>query len=229
MSLGHGAGNPGKNARAWAGPCCAEAERRRCSFVEKPYQRILTFWFGGSAEETKERASRWWKKDPAFDHQIRTEFEADLLRATRGELDSWLEEPESSVAFVVLLDQFSRNMYRDTPEAFAQDERALAATLRGMERGFEARLTPLQRYFFYMPLMHAEDRAIQRRSVETFEKLAQEKDTGFDGMLRGAADYARRHCEIVERFGRFPHRNNLLERTTTGDEAVFLLTPGSSF
>jgi uncharacterized protein (DUF924 family) len=199
------------------------------SAVEKHYERILRFWLGSSADESKERATRWWKKDPAFDQEIRTEFEADLLRATRGELDAWLEEPESSVAFVVLLDQFSRNMYRDTPEAFAQDERALAATLRGIERGFDARLSPLQRYFFYMPMMHAEDRAAQRRSVVTFEKLAQEKDTGFDGMLRGAADYAHRHRDIVERFGRFPHRNSILERTTTGDEAAFLLTPGSSF
>ena len=197
--------------------------------MENSFQRILSFWFGSSSEEAKERATRWWKKDPAFDQEIKAQFEPDLLRAMRGELDAWLEEPESSLAFVVLLDQFSRNMYRDTPEAFAQDERALAATLQGIERGFDAKLTPLQRYFFYMPMMHAENRAIQRRSVETFEKLAQEKDTGFDGMLRGAADYARRHRDIVERFGRFPHRNNILERTTTGDEAAFLLTPGSSF
>jgi uncharacterized protein (DUF924 family) len=197
--------------------------------VEKPFQRILTFWFGSSSDETKERATRWWKKDPAFDQEIRAEFESDLLRAMRGELDEWLEEPESSVAFVVLLDQFSRNMYRDTPEAYDQDERALAATLKGMERGFDAQLAPLQRYFFYMPLMHAENRAVQRRSVEMFERLAQEKDTGFDGMLRGAADYARSHRDIVERFGRFPHRNSILERTTTGEEAVFLLSPGSTF
>jgi uncharacterized protein (DUF924 family) len=197
--------------------------------VEKPYERILSFWFGASAEQTKERAARWWKKDPVFDQEIRTEFEADLQRATRGEHDAWLAEPRSSVAYVVLLDQFSRNMYRDTPEAFAQDERALAATLKGIDRGFDARLFPMHRYFFYMPMMHAEDRAVQRRSVETFEKLAQEKDTGFDGMLRGAADYARRHRDIVERFGRFPHRNNRLERTTTAEEAAFLLTPGSAF
>jgi uncharacterized protein (DUF924 family) len=197
--------------------------------VEKPFERILSFWFGSSADETKERATRWWKKDPAFDQRIRAEFEPDLVRAMRGELDTWLDEPESSVAFVVLLDQFSRNMYRDTPEAFAQDERALGATLKGMERRFDSRLSALYRYFFYMPMMHAEDRAIQRRSVETFEKLAQEKATGFDGMLRGAADYARRHRDIVERFGRFPHRNNVLERTTTAEEAAFLLTPGSSF
>jgi uncharacterized protein (DUF924 family) len=197
--------------------------------MTKAYERILTFWFGDSTADAKEHAARWWKKDPAFDQEIRATFEADLLRAARGELDGWLDDPESSVAFVVLLDQFSRNMYRDTAEAFAQDDRALSATLRGMERGFDARLLPLWRYFFYMPLMHAEDRAVQRRSVETFEKLAQEKDTGFDGMLRGGADYARRHREIVERFGRFPHRNWVLERTTTGDEAAFLVTPGSSF
>lgn len=197
--------------------------------MEKPYERILDFWFGASADETKERAARWWKKDPAFDQEIRAQFEPYLLSAVRGELNAWLEEPESSVAFVVLLDQFSRNMYRDTPEAFAQDERALGATLQGMERGFDARLSPLRRYFFYMPMMHAENRSIQQRSVQTFEKLAEEKDTGFDGMLRGAADYARRHRAIVERFGRFPHRNNILERTTTAEEAAFLLTPGSSF
>jgi uncharacterized protein (DUF924 family) len=197
--------------------------------VAKPYERILSFWFGDSPADAKERAARWWKKDPVFDQEIRAEFEADLLRATRGELDGWLDEPAGAVAYVILLDQFSRNMYRDTPQAFAQDERALRATLDGVERGVDALLPPLHRYFFYMPMMHAEDRAIQRRSVATFEKLAEEKDSGFDGMLRGAADYARRHCEIVERFGRFPHRNSILERTTTAEEAAFLLTPGSSF
>jgi uncharacterized protein (DUF924 family) len=197
--------------------------------LTKPYERILSFWFGDSDLEAKERAARWWKKDPAFDQEIRATFEDDRMRAARGELDGWFAEPDGAIAYIVLLDQFSRNMYRDTAEAFAQDERALAATLRGIERGFDVRLAPLRRYFFYMPMMHAEDRAIQRRSVAMFEKLAQEKDTGFDGMLQGAADYARRHCEIVERFGRFPHRNWILERTTTGEEAAFLLTPGSSF
>jgi uncharacterized protein (DUF924 family) len=197
--------------------------------VAKPYERILSFWFGDSPTETKERAARWWKKDPLFDQEIRAEFEADLLRATRGELDGWLDEPAGAVAYVVLLDQFSRNMYRDTPQAFEQDGRALSATLSGMDRGVDTLLPPVHRYFFYMPMMHAEDRAIQRRSVATFEQLAAEKDSGFDGMLRGAADFARRHCEIVERFGRFPHRNSILERTTTAEESAFLLTPGSSF
>jgi uncharacterized protein (DUF924 family) len=197
--------------------------------VEKPYERILSFWFGSSAQEAKERAARWWKKDPAFDQEIRALFEDDLAQAVRGKLDGWLEEPESLVAYVILLDQFSRNIYRGTPEAFAQDERALAATLRGIERGFDTRMPPLHRYFFYMPMMHAEDRTVQRQSVEKFDALARETGTGFDGMLGGAADYARRHRDIVERFGRFPHRNNLLERTTTADEAAFLLTPGSSF
>jgi len=197
--------------------------------VLKAYERILHFWFGESDTEAEEHAARWWKKDPAFDQEIRATFETELQRAARGELDAWQDEPDSAVALIVLLDQFSRNIYRDTPDAFAQDERALAVTLRGIERGLDARLAPLRRYFFYMPMMHAENRAIQRRSVEAFEKLAQEKSTTFEGMLRGAADYARRHCEIVERFGRFPHRNWILERTTTGEEAAFLLTPGSSF
>lgn len=197
--------------------------------MTKAYERILRFWFGETPAETKERAVRWWKKDPAFDQEIRVEFEGDLHKALRGEFDHWLEEPAGAVAYVILLDQFSRNMYRDKAEAFAQDERALTATLQGIERGLDTLLPPMHRYFFYMPLMHAEDRAIQHRSVETFEKLALEKDTGFDGMLRGAADYARKHQEIVERFGRFPHRNSILERTTTAEEAAFLLTPGSSF
>ena len=197
--------------------------------MTKPYERILRFWFGETPAETKERAARWWKKDPAFDQEIRAEFEGDLQKALRGEFDHWLEEPAGAVAYVILLDQFSRNMYRDTPQAFAQDERALTATLQGIERGLDTLLPPMHRYFFYMPLMHAEDRTIQDRSVETFERLAQEKDSGFDGMLRGAADFARKHREIVERFGRFPHRNSILERTTTAEEAAFLLTPGSSF
>jgi uncharacterized protein (DUF924 family) len=197
--------------------------------VPNPYERILHFWFGESDAEVEEHAARWWKKDPAFDQEVRAAFETDLQRAARGERDAWQDEPDSAVALVVLLDQFSRNMYRDTADAFAQDERALAVTLRGIDRGLDAKLAPVRRYFFYMPMMHAENRAIQRRSVEAFAKLAQEKDPRFEGMLRGAADYARRHCEIVERFGRFPHRNWILERTTTGEEAAFLLTPGSSF
>jgi uncharacterized protein (DUF924 family) len=129
--------------------------------VAKPYERILSFWFGDSPAETKERAARWWKKDPIFDQEVRAEFEADLLRATRGELDGWLDEPAGAVAYVVLLDQFSRNMYRDTPQAFEQDGRALSATLSGMDRGVDTLLPPVHRYFFYMPMMHAEDRAIQ--------------------------------------------------------------------
>jgi uncharacterized protein (DUF924 family) len=183
----------------------------------RAYERVLKFW--------SENIPNLWKKDPAFDDRIRREFGDDLQRAIRGELESWLITPRSCLAYVILLDQFSRNAFRGAPAAFAQDKCALGASLRAQELGYDRELTPTERWFLYMPMMHAEDRAIQERSVAEFARLANDAPESAGAAL----DYARQHQSIIERFGRFPHRNAVLGRESTPDEMAFLAQPGSSF
>lgn len=178
------------------------------------HDEILDWWFADS--------SRWFKKDPDNDRFIRERFGPRLEEASRGELDHWREDPDQCLALVILLDQFSRNVHRDTPMAFAQDERVQAIVLDGLARGYDRALPAKRRAFFYMPLMHAEDRALQARSVDLFAAL---KEEGVESFY----DYAVRHREIIDRFGRFPHRNALLGRPSTPEERSFLEKPGSSF
>src|SRR5690606_32287203 len=139
------------------------------------------------------------------------------------------ETPQGRLALIILLDQFPRNMYRETPQAFAFDAKARALTLEGLQAGDDQALRPIERVFFYLPLEHAEDLALQHRCVELFETLAaslpEETRKSFDGFT----DFARKHRVIVERFGRFPHRNAILGRESTDEEIAFLRTPGSSF
>ncbi len=179
--------------------------------METP-QAILDFWWGQAAD-------KWWVKDPGFDLEIKRRFEPTLDAAVRGELESWRAEPESCLAYILLLDQFSRNVYRDTPRSFAQDRAALAASLEGQRRGFDQKLSESQRAFFYMPMEHAENRKIQARSVAKFRSMGSQE----------YAEFAERHAEIIERFGRFPHRNKILGRKSTSAEEAFLQEPNSSF
>lgn len=204
---------------------------------------ILEFWFGPRDGDPLAPSARWFKRDEAFDEEIRRRFASDIERAMRGELDAWNSEDardgtetaaRSSLAFVVLLDQFSRNAFRDTPRAFAQDERALEASLAGQQTGRDNQLTWIERYFFYMPMMHAESREMQHRSVANFAHLASEASSAnapdaIVKVLRLAHDFAVRHAAIVEHYGRFPHRNAILSRTSTSEELEFLKQPGSGF
>jgi uncharacterized protein (DUF924 family) len=198
---------------------------------EKDVERseaILDFWFGSLDAEGNplpENMKRWWTKDPAFDARISREFGADLERAARGELDAWTDTARSRLALIILLDQFSRNVYRETLVAFANDPRALAVALEGIERGHDRELSPTGRNFMYMPLMHAEDREVQERCVETFTRAVEEAGD----LFRNGLDFAIRHRDIVARFGRFPHRNRILGRESTPEELEFLTQPGSSF
>lgn len=192
-------------------------------------EEILAFWFGEDPEHPMKDSSKWWKKDPAFDREIQQKFEADLKRATRGEYDHWKETPRPCMAFIILLDQFSRNIYRDTPNAFAQDPLSLEACLKGMEKGLDRELTPIQRPFFYMPMMHSEDMEVHRRSLQTYQQLAEEGPDDLKKTLEANYDYAGRHAKIIERFGRYPHRNAILGRESTAEEIEFLKEPGSSF
>jgi len=191
-------------------------------------ETVLQFWFGPLLPDgtvAKDKSARWWRKDPAFDELVRSEFSADIERAARGELDSWKATPRGRLALVILLDQFSRNVYRDTPGAFANDARALLLAQEGIELGHDRELGRNERAFAYMPLVHAEDAAIQERGVEAFARANEELGGPFELYL----EFAKRHRDIVLRFGRFPHRNAILGRQSTPEEVEFLKQPGSSF
>jgi uncharacterized protein (DUF924 family) len=185
---------------------------------------VLDFWFGapGSAVHGKSRRE-WFAKDPAFDEEIRRRFLALHASAALGECDRWAATPRELLALVIVLDQFSRNLYRDDPRAFAQDERALSAVKILVDKGWDAQLAPLERQFAYLPFEHAEDSGEQDRSVTLFASLESFEET------RGLTEWAEKHRVIVRRFGRFPHRNAALGRESTPEEAAFLLEPGSRF
>ena len=193
---------------------------------------ILHFWFGeldehGRADQATQ--ARWWSKDPALDAEIRREFGSTLAAITRGELDAWLAAPRSRLAYIVVLDQFSRNMFRGTAGMFASDPLALRAALTGIDAGMDKALRLDERATFYMPLMHCEELATQERCIALFVALANELSGSARASMLNRVGYAERHRDIVKKFGRFPHRNALLGRASTPDELDFLDGPGSSF
>ena len=195
---------------------------------------LLSFWFGPRAAaptlaEFEARTKFWFFKNVATDGQIRDQFAADVERASRGEHSALEATAQGRVALVLLLDQFPRNLYRGSARAFATDGEALRVVLEGLEKGVDRELAVPERFMFYMPLMHAEDRAIQERCVGLFRRLRAEAPPELDSELGNAVKFADRHREIIERFGRYPHRNAVLGRASTPEEEAFLLEPGSSF
>lgn len=187
-------------------------------------QEILDFWFGSEDEEGYgEFREAWFTKDREFDREIRERFEPVYEEAAGGGLDHWKSEARSCLALIIVLDQFPRNMYRGDARMYATDGEALAAARHAVEHAFDRELLPFQRLFVYLPFEHSENLEDQRLSVELFRGLAAEM--GSDDLLM----YSVRHMEIVERFGRFPHRNEILGRATTPEEAEFLEGPDSSF
>jgi uncharacterized protein (DUF924 family) len=193
---------------------------------------VLDFWLGPTGEDgdvDDTHRARWWKASREFDAEIRERFGALHEQACRGKLDSWKETPEGRVALIIVLDQFSRNLHRGDPRAFAQDARAAELTLEAIETGEDQQLSPFERVFLYMPLMHAEDRGRQQRGVECFTHLADQAPPSLQAALRSNLEFAERHRDIVAQFGRFPHRNAVLGRTSTPEEVAFLREPGSSF
>lgn len=185
---------------------------------------VLSFWFGREDDPGYgEFREAWFRKDEGFDREVRERFGPLYERAASGELDGWREDARSCLALVICLDQFPRNMFRGDGRTHATDAKAVDTANHAVERALDRELSPFQRMFVYMPFMHSESLEDQRRSVELFERLAEKP---------GAPDvtsYARGHMEIVERFGRFPHRNEILGRETTPEEAEFLKGPNSSF
>jgi len=188
------------------------------------FPEVLAFWFGPPDSPELGRPRKcWFEKSALFDAGIRSRFLRLYERAAAGELGAWQRTPLSALALAIVLDQFPRNMFRGEARAFASD--ALASRVaRGIAgSGFDALLRPVERWFAYLPFEHAEDLAAQRRSLALFGGLAQHTESA------GTLDYARRHYEIIARFGRFPHRNAILGRESTPEEIEFLKQPNSSF
>lgn len=202
---------------------------RQISEHEALQQTILDFWFGSNPEAPLQNAPKWFKKDAAFDEEIRQHFRRHIEAAGRGIYDNWRDSAKGSLAFIILTDQFPRNVYRGTPRAFAFDELALSASLDGQANDFDDQLGFVERWFFYMPMEHSEDLALQDRCVEQFEELAEQVPDELRDAFDGALDYAERHRDVIERFGRFPHRNEVLGRKSTPEEAEYLEQPGSGF
>ncbi|KQQ88363.1 DUF924 family protein [Massilia sp. Leaf139] len=190
-------------------------------------QDVLDFWFlpADHADYGKARPE-WFRKDSAFDAEIRNRFGSLIAQAVAGGLREWdLDEgAPGTLARILVLDQFTRNAHRETPEAFAGDSLALMAAQALVDSGADRALPPFQRAFVYMPYEHAEDARMQQCAVDLFARLAAEHE-GFTEML----DYAHRHRGVIARFGRFPHRNPILGRASTADELHYLSQPGAGF
>ena len=193
---------------------------------------VLSFWFEDatlSPEALRRRNAIWFRADPAFDDECAARFTALLDDAARGRLDDWTATPRGRLALVILLDQMPRNIHRGSPAAFMHDTEAAAHCLAGIESGQDRALHPVERLFLYMPLQHAEDVDLQRRSVERFESLAAEADDAWRADFTENARYAREHHDIIERFGRFPHRNRVLGRASTDEELRYLAAGAPTF
>ena len=183
---------------------------------------VLAFWFGEPASASPR--AEWFRKDPALDSLIRSRFGATLQAALAGGLRDWDAQPDTALARIVVLDQFTRNSFRDTAQAFAGDALAVQAASALVASGGHLQLSPLQRWFAYLPFEHAEDLGQQAQSLQLFGALAAEHPALGDALL-----WAQKHQAVVARFGRYTHRNALLGRESTAAELAFLREPGSSF
>ena len=186
---------------------------------------VLDFWFGaaGSAEHGTQRKA-WFVKDAAFDRAIAERFGATIEQALRGELGAWAATPEGALARIVVLDQFTRNAFRGERRAFAGDAQALAGASALVGSRQDETLPPLMRAFAYLPFEHAEGMAMQDEAVRLFTRLV-----AVAPELRSMLDYAHKHRAVIERFGRFPHRNAILGRRSTAEELEYVGTPGTAF
>lgn len=178
-------------------------------------QEVIRFWF----EETA--PSLWFQKNEEFDAMVRDRFLVTYEMARDGLCQAWSVDAEGSLALCIVLDQFPRNMFRGKPQAFATDEKALLAAKYAISKGFDQILPPPQRRFLYLPFEHSETLSDQRRSVELFGLMRDDDPVAYE--------YALRHLQVIEQFGRFPHRNEILGRATTPEEREYLEQPGSGF
>ena len=209
----------------------SEPAKPRAPAQDDP-ERLLDFWFGADLSTTDAVAARsklWFEASEEFDRALREQFGDWPERARRGDFDAWQESARGALALVIALDQLPRNLFRGRAEAFAFDERARAAALRAIERGMDRLVHAIEAAFFYLPLEHAEDLALQRRSLALFTALADDAPDPHGERLAEYRDYAQRHLETIERFGRFPHRNAVLGRASTPEEERWLAETGGGF
>lgn len=191
---------------------------------------VLEFWFGPADAEPDARSDLWWgqvEDQERVDRQIEQSF-GELVRAgLEGELSDWRERPDDCVAYVITLDQFPRHIYRGTADAFAGDDYALAASQKAWQRRYHEEISVPRQLFLSMPMMHSEDRDVQRQATEVFEWIADRAPDAVREMAEASVDHARRHRDLIERFGRFPHRNPILGRETTDAERAHLEETGN--
>ncbi|HIK46904.1 MAG TPA: DUF924 domain-containing protein [Leptolyngbyaceae cyanobacterium M65_K2018_010] len=188
---------------------------------------ILTFWFDDPHRPDSEYGRQrpiWFSKDPDFDAILQQHFLPDYEAAARGQLTAWQQTPRPCLALILLLDQFPRNLFRGTPRSFATDGLALTVAQQALQQGFDQAVRPVERLFFYLPLEHSENLSHQDQCVALMTALHHQQSD-----FETALDYAHRHRQVIQRFGRFPHRNEILGRETTLEEAEFLQQPGSRF
>lgn len=205
--------------------------------MSAPWQPLLDWWFGAAgcgtgvtaAEVAASRAALWFGKQGSQDEQAREQFAALAEQALAGQLQDWQGEPEGWLAKLLLLDQLPRMIFRDTPRAFAGDLLARPLALHGLAQGWDQQLPPIQRVFTYLVLEHAEDLVLQDQAVQLFQVLREQAVAAERGLFADYLDYAVRHQQVIARFGRFPHRNQILGRTSSTEESAFLLEPGSRF
>ncbi|MDU9407171.1 DUF924 family protein [Pseudomonas sp. zfem001] len=197
------------------------------------WQPLLDWWFGvdhGTATEVAAaRQALWFGKRDSQDREAEVRFGALVEQALAGELQGWADDPQGWLAQLILLDQLPRMIFRDTPRAFAGDQRARPLLRDGLERGWDRRLMPIQRVFAYLVFEHAEDLPLQNRAVELFADLLSEAAVNERPLFANFLDYAERHQRVIARFGRFPHRNAILGRASSDEELAFLREPGSRF
>ncbi len=187
---------------------------------------VLGFWFGAPATTTEEygqKMKRWYMGGPVLDAEIRAQFTGTVERALAGELDDWAKTLRGRLALVIALDQFPRSVYRDDPRSYAGDDRAQVLGLEALDCGLAKELPVEQRHFMIMPLMHAENVVLQERCVIEMEALFAEATDWQQAMLKMGVEQSRKYRDIIGRFGRFPHRNALLGRTSTKEEEAFLV------
>ena len=199
--------------------------------MENP-DSIRSFWFGSNPDDisvAQQNSKLWWSKSEDNDRQIRERFENQVALAAAHALDDWPNSDTGLLSLLLLTDQFPRNIYRNSPKAFEFDALAQNWCREGLDRGVDRRLRPIERVFFYLPLEHAESAPLQALSVQLFTRLYQEVPPEYMDTFRGYLMFALRHRRIIDRFGRFPHRNEILGRESTPEEIVFLQEPGSSF
>jgi len=193
---------------------------------------ILAFWFKErdlSAPQIDNRMDVWFSEDPVLDAEIEKEFADDVQRASEGAIDHWAHQPRGRLALILLLDQFRRNIYRNTAKAFEMDRAALKLCVEGAMEKQDRELTPIQKVFFYMPLQHAESRKVQAKSVQIYHRLAETVSATYRETFMTVAQFAELHKDIIDQFGRFPHRNKLLNRKNTPEEDGYLAGDSPTF